>query len=69
MASIIISYRDDTDYYFLDEDKSEDNGILGDLIYRTIISLIYTCYLNICELIKKLPDSLEICFFDWKYNR
>ena len=64
---MIMSYLD-TNYSSLDEDELEDSGILGDPIYRIIIKLIHTRYLNAREHIKKLPDSLKICLSDWKYN-
>ena len=68
VAAMIMSYLDDTDYSSSDEDELEESGILGDSIYRTIISLLHTRYLNARELIKKSPDSLEICLSNWKFN-
>ena len=65
---MIMSYLDDTDYSSLDEDELEESGILGDLIYRTIISLLHTRYLNAREPIKKWPDSFKICLSDWKFK-
>lgn len=61
MAAMIISYLNDSNYSFSDEDESENSGILGNLIYQTIFSLMHTCYLNACKLIKKLLHSLENC--------
>ncbi len=53
VAVMIMSYLDDTDYSSSDEDELKESGILGDLIYRTIISLLHTRYLNAREPIKK----------------
>lgn len=64
VATIIMSYLDDVDYSSSDEEETEESGILGDPIYRTIISLIHTRYLNAREPIKKSPDSLDICLSD-----
>ncbi len=69
VAAMIMSYLIDTDYSSSDKDDLEESGILSDPIYRTIISLLHTCYFNTREPIKKLPDSLEICLSDWKFNR
>lgn len=49
VAAMINSYLDDTNYSFSDKYELEHSGILGDLIYQTIIGLIYTCYLNSCK--------------------
>ncbi len=68
VAAMIMSYLDDTDYSSSDEDELKDSGILDDLIYRTIISLLHTRYLNARKPIKKSPDFLEICLSDWKFN-
>ncbi len=69
MTAIIMSYRNDTSYSSLNEDGLEKSGILGDLIDQTIIGLIYTLFLKACKLIKKSPNSLEICLSNLKYNR
>lgn len=69
VATIIMSYLDDVDYSSSDEEETKESGILGDPVYRTIFSLIHTCYLNAREPIKKSPDSLVLCLSDWKYNR
>lgn len=69
VAAMSMNYLDNSNYSSSDEDELEDSGILGDLIYRIIFSLVYTRYLNTCELIKKLPHSLEICLSNWKYTR
>lgn len=63
VATMIMSYLDDTDCSSSDEEELEESGILGDPIYQTIISLVHTRYLNAREPIKKSPNSLDICFY------
>ncbi len=63
-AAMIMSYPDDMNYSSLYENELEHIGIFDDLIYRTLISLIHTCYFNNCKLIKKSPDFLEILLSD-----
>lgn len=64
MAAIIMSYLDNSNYFFLDKNESKNNSILGDFIYWTIFSLIYTCYFNACKPIKKLLHFLKIYLSD-----
>ncbi len=49
VAAMIMSYLDDTNYSSSDKDELEESDILDDHIYRTIISLLHTRYLNARE--------------------
>lgn len=42
IATMIINYLDNSNYFSLNEDEVEDKNILDDLIYQTIFSLVYT---------------------------
>ncbi len=68
MTAIIMRYRDNTSYSSLNKDELGNNGILDNLIDRTIIGLTYTLSLKACKLNKKSPNSLEICSSNIKYN-
>lgn len=47
MATMIRSCLDNGDFSSLDKNELENSGILGNLIYSTIFSLVYTGYFNI----------------------
>lgn len=60
MLAMIMNYLNNIYHFSPDKNELKNSGILSDLIYLTIISMIDTCYLNFCNSIIKSPDSLEI---------